>query len=169
MLVLCDNVKSKVWVDTGFVVPELLRASSQHCNNSLTVQATMQRMTLRSKPVEENQDKANKEMFYSSVSRTEGQLIFQRSQKQYVSPQHLEIQVQLYFFFITVANRLLSWFPEHCSPIASQVASLFLVGKKIFWVESGNWRKIRGQHFFKQVQHRNQQKCSHLQKAGFLD
>lgn len=69
--------------------------------------------------------------FLLSVSRIEGQFIFQRSQNQYVSPQHLEIQIQLYFFFVTVANRLLSWFPEHCSPIASQVASLFLVGKNI--------------------------------------
>lgn len=66
MLVLCDNVKSKVWVGSGFIVSELLRASSQqHCNNSLTTQTTMQRMTLCSKPVEENHDRTSKEVISS--------------------------------------------------------------------------------------------------------
>lgn len=66
MFVFCDNVKSKVWVDTGFIVSELLRASSQqHCNNSLTIQTATQRMTLCSKPAEENRDSTSKEIISS--------------------------------------------------------------------------------------------------------
>lgn len=129
----------------------LLRPSSQqHRNNSLAVQATVQRMTLCSKPVEENLSIFNKEIcFLLCVSRLEGQLIFQRSQKYYISLQCFEIQVHWQFFFVTVAKRLRPGFPGHFSPSASQVASMFLMGKKWFLGELGNWRKIRWQHFSK--------------------
>lgn len=48
----------------------------------------------------------------------------------YLSLQRLKIQVVLYFLFVTVASSLLSWFPEHYSPIASQVYFIISSGKK---------------------------------------
>lgn len=102
VLVFCDNINSKVWVDAGFIVHETRPSSQQHCNNSLTVQATMQRMALCSKPVWKQTNKQNPQ---SLVNKEICFLLFVSrptdfSENSNISLHCSEIQVLQCFFFV---------------------------------------------------------------------
>lgn len=68
-------------------------------------------------------------------------------------------------------NRLLSGFPGHFSSVASEVDSLFLMGKKNSYF-GGGWaieKRSDGSVFQSKYSIKKQSNHPHLQKAGFLD